>query len=277
MKMKKLGLLALTGMMAFGLAACSSDDSTTTTEDALVGWDYVEANGQLIVGLDDTFAPMGFRDTDGELVGFDIDLAEAVGEYLGIEVVFQPISWDAKDMELESKRIDVIWNGMSATAERAETYSLTKKYLNNQIVVMGLTDSEITVTEVADLAGLTVGTQADSAALETMMAADGYDLFADGIAEYATYDEAILDMQAGRVDVIVVDQVLGEYKNAQMGEVMTTYDFNFGDDYYAIGCRKDSADLAEVLNEALAALIADGTAAAISEEWFGKDIVILED
>lgn len=276
MKMKKLGLLALTGMMAFGLAACSSDD-TTTTEDALVGWDYVEANGQLIVGLDDTFAPMGFRDEAGELVGFDIDLAEAVGEYLDIEVVFQPISWDAKDMELESKRIDVIWNGMSATAERAETYSLTKKYLNNKIVVMGLTDAEITVTEVADLAGLTVGTQADSAALETMMAAEGYDLFADGVAEYATYDEAILDMQAGRVDVIVVDQVLGEYKNAQMGEVMTTYDYNFGDDFYAIGCRKDSADLAEVLNDAIAALIEDGTAAAISEEWFGKDIVILED
>lgn len=277
MKMKKLALLALTGMMAFGLAACSSDDSTTTTEDALVGWDYVEANGQLIVGLDDTFAPMGFRDEAGELVGFDIDLAEAVGEYLDIEVVFQPISWDAKDMELESKRIDVIWNGMSATAERAETYSLTKKYLNNKIVVMGLTDAEITVTEVADLAGLTVGTQADSAALETMMAAEGYDLFADGVAEYATYDEAILDMQAGRVDVIVVDQVLGEYKNAQMGEVMTTYDYNFGDDFYAIGCRKDSADLAEVLNDAIAALIEDGTAAAISEEWFGKDIVILED
>jgi polar amino acid transport system substrate-binding protein len=127
-----------------------------------------------------------------------------------------------------------------------------------------------------DLKDLKIGTQTDSAALETMQSNEAYNSFSANITEYNTYDEAILDMQAGRIDCIVVDQVLGEYKNNQMDMAMKECSFNFGDDFYAIGCRQGETDLADKISDAIQTLIDDGTAADISTKWFGKDIVILE-
>lgn len=282
--MKKF-LLVLSCLLAMGLlAACSDSDKKQDANNAnnqqneteLTGWAYIENKGELIVGLDDAFAPMGFRDEDGNLVGFDIDLANAAGEYLGLNVTFKPIDWDAKDMELSSKRIDCIWNGMSVLPERIEAYSLTKKYLNNKIVIMTL-DPELNITSTADLANVTLGTQVSSAALSTMQANPDWSTFEANVTEYATYDEAILAMQGGRVQAIVVDQVLGEYKNANMDNSMSVCDFGFGDDFYAIGCRKGETDVADKINEAIQALIDNGKAAEISEKWFGTNIVILVD
>lgn len=282
--MKKF-LLVLSCLLAMGLlAACSDSDQKQNANNAnnqqneteLTGWAYIENKGELIVGLDDAFAPMGFRDEDGNLVGFDIDLANAAGEYLGLDVTFKPIDWDAKDMELSSKRIDCIWNGMSVLPERIEAYSLTKKYLNNKIIIMTL-DPELNITSTADLANVTLGTQVSSAALSTMQANPDWSTFEANVTEYATYDEAILAMQGGRVQAIVVDQVLGEYKNANMDNAMSVCDFGFGDDFYAIGCRKGETDVADKINEAIQALIDNGKAAEISEKWFGTNIVILVD
>lgn len=275
--MKKILLFLTTLLLAMGLlAACGEDKQTGQDDQEQAGWAYVENKGTLVVGLDDTFAPMGFRDEAGNLVGFDIDLAEAVGEVLGVQVTFQPINWDAKDLELSTKRIDCIWNGMSATPERQESYTLTKKYLNNKIVIMTL-DPEVKIESAADLANIKLATQADSAALESMQADAAWDSFSANVEEYPTYDEAILAMQGGRVQAIVVDQVLGEYKNAQMGGQMQVAAFDFGDDFYAIGCRKGEEDLAAKINDAIQTLMDNGKAAEISEKWFGTDIVILED
>lgn len=277
--MKKLLVLLSCLLLAMGmLAGCGSDDNQPAgTGSETPGWDYIVDKGELVVGLDDTFAPMGFRDEDNNLVGFDIDLANAAGEVLGVTVTFRPIDWDAKDMELStSKTIDCIWNGMSATPERMEAYTLTKKYLNNKIVIMTL-DENLDIEAAEDLAGVTLATQADSAALETMQANDIWETIKDNVTEFPTYDEALLAMQGGRVQAIVVDQVLGEYKNANMGGAMRVMPFDFGDDFYAIGCRKGETDVADKINEALQTLIDNGTAAEISEKWFGTDIVILED
>ena len=119
-----------------------------------------------------------------------------------------------------------------------------------------------------------IGTQVDSAALEVMQASDNWDAFAENVNEFPTYDEALMALQGKRVDVIVVDEVLGEYKNAQLGGTLFVCDFDFGDDFYAIGCRKGETDVADKINEAIKALIDNGKAAEISEKWFGKDIVI---
>ena len=263
----------------FALAGCGGTDDNNGDDAAdgeTSGWAYIENNGELVVGLDDTFAPMGFRDENNELVGFDIDLANAVGEQLGVKITFRPIDWDAKEMELESKNVDCLWNGMSATEERQEKMSLTNKYLNNRIVVMSL-GSDVNITSAEDLANYSIGTQVDSAALEVMQASDNWDAFAENVNEFPTYDEALMALQGKRVDVIVVDEVLGEYKNAQLGGTLFVCDFDFGDDFYAIGCRKGETDVADKINEALKALIDNGKAAEISEKWFGKDIVIFED
>ena len=239
----KKKLLVLTTVLvlvvsAFALTGCGgSSDSGDASEDT--SWTYVEDKGELVVGLDDTFAPMGFRDEDGNLVGFDIDLATAVGEELGVSVKFQPINWDSKYMELESKNIDCIWNGMSITSETQKKLTLSNKYLNNKIIIMTLKD-DVKVEKAEDLANYNIATQVDSSALNMLTKNEAYDSYKDNISEYKTYDQAIMDMQTGRMDCMVVDQVLGEYKNSQMEEKMTVCDFDFGDDFYAVGFRKSA-------------------------------------
>lgn len=228
----------------------------------------------LVVGLDDTFAPMGFRDEEGTLVGFDIDLANAVAEEMGVQVEFKPIKWEAKEMELKSKTIDCVWNGMSVTPERLESMALTNKYLNNKIVLMNLADSTLDVTDAKQLADLKIGTQKDSAALEVLQANEQYESFKDNIVEYDTYDVAIMDLKAGRVDVIAVDQVLGEYTNNNLDGAMKECTYSLGDDFYVIGCAEDNTELRDKLNENLKKVIDSGKAAEISNKWFGKDIVV---
>ena len=191
---------------ASGSAVNSSVYGTTLAD--------IQAKGELVIGLDDTFAPMGFRDESGNLVGFDIDLATAVCEELGVKATFQPIDWDAKEMELSSGNIDCIWNGMSITPEREEAMSLSQAYLNNKIVIM--TKEGVTVSAKEDLANYNIGIQAGSAALEAVTNDAVYASIQDKITEYPTYDEVILDAHGlpaaeaerlGRFVLAVVDRL----------------------------------------------------------------------
>ncbi len=252
-------------------AAVSSQEAPQQSAEEAGGWEYIANKGELIIGLDDTFAPMGFRDEADNLIGFDIDLATAVCEKLGVTPKFQPIEWSAKEMELSTKKIDCIWNGMSITPERQESMSLTRGYLNNRIIVMTVPGVEVNTLE--DLKGLTIGTQAKSAALEVVQQ---HAIFSelDEIHEYNTYDEVIMDMDAGRIQAMIVDEVLGMYKNAKREKSLTVAAVDFGDDFYAVGFRKEDTQLTQKVQEAIDALVAEGTAANISEKWFGKDIVI---
>lgn len=251
----------------------NTDVNAANTQDE--SWTYIQNKGVLVVGLDDTFCPMGFRDEQNNLIGFDIDLAEAVGEVLGVKVEFLPIVWKTKDMQLSSKRIDCIWNGMSATPERQESMSLSNKYLNNKIVVMS-TKEDVKVSSPADLENLKFGVQSESAALEVVQEAENFSALEANMSEYDTYDEAILDMQAGRLDAIVVDEVLGEYKNHTLGGIMFECEYDFGPDYYAIGFRKEDKALTEKVNDAIKTLIDNGKAEEISNKWFGKNLVVFE-
>ncbi len=251
-----LGIVSLTG--------CGGD-----SEEA-------ESDNTFVVGLDDTFAPMGFRDEDGDLVGFDIDLAEAVGEELGMEVEFKPIDWNAKEMELEAGTIDCVWNGMSVTDERMEKMALSNKYLNNNIILMALADSDVDVTDPSQLADLDIGTQVDSSALLMLQQNEAYDSFSENISEYDQYDTAFMDLRAGRIDVVAVDQVLGEYTNQNLDGEFKVCTYELGGDSYAIGFAKDNTELRDQVNSAIEAVIDSGEAAEISEKWFGRNIVIFE-
>ena len=265
-------LLALLASLAL-MTGCGNNDAQDGDVDA-DGQDA--AKETLVVGLDDAFAPMGFRDEQGNLVGFDIDLATAVADELGMQAEFKPIDWNAKEMELKAGTIDCVWNGMSITPERQENMALTNKYLNNKIVLMALADSDIDVTSAKELADLKIGTQVDSSALQMLMANEAYESFKDNISEYETYDTAIMDLKAGRVDVIAVDQVLGEYTNNNLGGEMKECTYSLGDDYYVIGFEKSNTALRDKVNDAIKALIDNGKAAEISSKWFGKDIVVFE-
>lgn len=261
-----ISAVILTLIMTCTLTACGGKDDTKK-----------ESKDTLVVGLDDTFAPMGFRDAKGKLVGFDIDMAKAVGKKLNMKVDFKAIDWDSKEMELKSGSIDCVWNGMSVTPERKEKMALSAKYLDNKIVVMALNSSDVDVKDSSELANLKIGTQVDSSALAMIKADKNYKNFADNVSEYDTYDDAIMDLKAGRVDVIVVDQVLGEYANKNLDGIMKKCEFSFGNDYYVIGFEKSNTKMRDKVNKALKELIDDGTASEISKKWFGEDIVVYEE
>lgn len=244
--------------------SASSQSSSSTQE--------LFPTGKLVIGIDDTFAPMGYRDEAGKLVGFDIDLAKAVCELLDVTPEFKTIDWAAKELALESGTVDCIWNGLSVTPQRKSAMSLSQPYLNNKIIIMG--KEGLSVSNVAELASYRVGVQAGSAALDAIRVNEAYASISSQITEYPTYDEAILDLQAGRLDFIVIDEVYGNYKNQQLEQPLTISPVHFGDDFYAIGFRKQDVALTQAVNHALKLTIEQGLAAEISIEWFGENLIL---
>lgn len=297
--MKRFTALCLAAIMAVSMAACGSDSNgsaqSTSTDSAAgqsqAGTDASEQSAEstdaadgsdasadigydrLIIGVDDTFAPMGFLDENNELVGFDIDMAKAVAEKMGVEVEFQVINWDMKEQELNQGNIDLIWNGYSITDERKEQVNFTDPYLDNEQVVVTMADSGITSLD--DLADKVVAAQINSSAVEAM---DAHPEISDTFADrpvFDTNDMAIMDMEAGRSDAVVADKVLLEYVISHKDDPSqyVILGEGFGSEEYAVGVRKDDEALLAALNQALDELKADGTAAEISEKWFGSDIV----
>src|SRR5690625_3047105 len=149
--MKKLLSIFSVLVLVVILAACGSSNTDGNNDDATEKDNETGEKETLIIGVDDKFAPMGFRDEDNELTGFDIDYARAAAEEMGVEVTFQPIDWKTKETELPSDRIDMIWNGYTITDERKEKVLFTEPYLENAQVVAVLEDSDI--ASLADLEG----------------------------------------------------------------------------------------------------------------------------
>ncbi len=271
--MKKFLAIALASVMVLGVVGCSSSsDATDAAAEGETVADTDEQDGDaIVVGLDDTFAPMGFRDENNELVGFDIELAQAAADKMGVQVEFQPIDWDTKETELESGKIDLIWNGFSKTPEREETMTLSQPYLDNRMIIIVPSDSDIAAK--ADLAGKTVGLQDGSSAADAVNA----DEMVSEIGEIDTYDTndlAFTDLKAGRVDAVVADEVLAKYYIETSGSDFTILDEDFGSEVYVIAAKKGNTELMDSLDAALTELGEDGTAASISEKWFGENIYI---
>ena len=172
--------------------------------------------GYMILGLDENVPPMGFRDETGTIVGFDIDLATEVAARLGVRLEIQPIDWNAKEMELNDGKIDMIWNGMSITPARVEEMNMSKPYIANRQIIIVSEDSGIKTK--ADLAGKKVAAQAGSSAIDAMQAdAETFATFGD-LVEFDNNNAAYLDLKVGRVDAFVVDEVVGKYMISQDAE-----------------------------------------------------------
>ncbi|MDD3409925.1 MAG: amino acid ABC transporter substrate-binding protein [Eubacteriales bacterium] len=230
--------------------------------------------GTLVLGFDASFPPMGYTDENGEYVGFDLDVAAEVCSRLGVELVKQPIDWAAKDLELNNGNIDCIWNGMTATQERAETMSLSVPYLKNAQIVCVLADSA--VNTLADLAGKTVAVQAGSAGADALAADPELTAtFASAPVEYADYAMALLDLDNKGVDAVVIDIIVANYYIAQKNASYRVLDEQLSPEEYAIGFRKDDAALTEAVNNTLIAMATDGKLAEISADWFASDITIV--
>jgi polar amino acid transport system substrate-binding protein len=240
------------------MVGCSS--STTSTNEK-----------QLIIGIDDKFAPMGFRDEKNEIVGFDIDYARAAAEKMGKEAVFQPIDWSSKESELNSGRIDLIWNGYTITDERKEKVLFTKPYLKNAQVVVTLAKSDMTKME--DLAGKVIGLQKLSSAADALNASE-LKAKVKTVTEFPDNVLALSDLKIGRIDAVVIDQIVADYYMAKEKDTFKLLEDSLAPEEYGIGVKKGNEALLSELQKALDALNQDGTAAKISEKWFGEDRVL---
>ena len=264
--MKKLLAIVLSMVLVFACFACAE-----TADESL---NNVITKGELVLGLDDEFPPMGFDDGDGNILGYDIDLATEVCARLGITLVPQPIDWNSKEMLLSSGNIDCIWNGLSITPDRVEGMCMTPAYCNNRIVIMTKADSGITSVE--DLAGKYVEVQAGSFAEEVLTLEEyGYAEIYAAVAEVKTvadYLTAIIDLQNGMVDAVLIDEVVGQYELAQIGDETLVCVGSLCDDLYGIAFAKGNVALEEAVWNTLVEMANDGKLAEIAVKWFGEDI-----
>jgi polar amino acid transport system substrate-binding protein len=261
-------------VMVLSLAACKKDSSQTSGEDNSL--QYIKDNGKLVLGLDDAFPPMGFRDENNNIVGFDIDLAQAVCDKLGVKLELQPIDWDSKVQELNTKNIDCIWNGLSVTAENQEAMTMSSSYMANEITLVVMKDS--TIASTADMAGKKLAVQSGSSAEETLDAQENK-AFKDSLAAVNPFDDyttALLDLESGNSDAVLMDSIVANYMIADAGKNYKVLDATLLEDKYAVGFRKGDQALCDAIWEALKELKADGTVADISTKWFGSDVTTIQ-
>ncbi len=262
--MKKIASILLSmGMILSVAAGCSSSDSSSQASSS--------ESKALVIGIDDKFAPMGFRDEKNEIVGFDIDYARAAGEKMGVEVTFQPIDWKAKESELNSGRIDLIWNGYTITDERKEKVLFTKPYLANAQVIVTKADSDI--AKISDLAGKVVGLQALSSAADALNANEVSSQIKT-ITEFPDNVLALSDLKIGRLDAVIIDEIVARYYMTKEEGTFKIVEESLTPEEYGVGVKKGNEALLADLQAALDELNQDGTAATISEKWFGEDKVL---
>mgnify|MGYP000467677815 CR=1 FL=1 len=207
----------------------------------------------LIVGFDAEYPPFGYKDDNGEYVGFDLDLAQEVCDNLGWELVKKPINWDSKDMELNSGSIDCIWNGFTIDG-REDDYTWSEPYINNSQVIVTAEDSGINA--LSDLAGKIVGVQAASAALDVLNSDDHKDLTASfgQLQEFGDYNNAFVELKAGAIDAIAMDIGVAQYQLTSRGEGFKMLDEYLNSEQYGIGFKKGNTELLNFVNDEIVKL-----------------------
>ena len=291
-KWKKAVSMMLTAAMALSFAACGgsassassaassaagSSEAASAADSAASAGDvassaesdvaYVQDKGTLVVGMTD-FAPMDYRDENGEWIGFDADMAKAFAEYLGVEVEFLEINWDNKLMELDTKGIDAIWNGMTITDEITNGASASEPYCNNGQVVVLPADKAADYQDVESLSGLNFAVENGSAG-----AAQLDEL---GIAYVAktTQADALMEVASGASDACVIDLLMA---GAMIGEGTSypdlTYTVQLNSEEYGVGFRKGS-DLADAFNTFWKEAYDDGTVMEVATTYGVQESVI---
>ena len=273
---KLLSLTLITALLATALTGCGKEKVASDYEE-------IKEDGKMTIGIT-LFAPMNYYDDNNELIGFDTELAKAVCEKLELEPEFVEINWDSKEIELNSKNIDCIWNGMCITEERKQTMSISNPYLNNtQAMVMKPDVAEkfakdpsgaVVVAEQGSTGeGKLQGTIAD----DDTVVVSAKDFFAN--ANYTAVDsmaKAIMEVAAGTADIALVDSVcaygmVGE--GTDYPDLVVNIDNQFGLQEYGIACRTGS-DMTQKINDAIAELTADGTVAKIAANYNLADMLV---
>lgn len=253
------------------LTACSSRVTDPKTD----AWETYKERGELTIGFDNTFVPMGFQEKNGDNVGFDIDLANRIFENQGLKVNWQPIDWDMKETELNNGTIDLIWNGYTQTEERAEKVNFSLPYMANEQVLVTKKTSGIQTNEA--MKDKVLGAQAGSSGY--LKFEEFPDLLKQYVknnraTQYQSFNEALIDLENDRIDGLLIDRVYANYYLTQKGvlEDYNVFPVGFPEEAFAVGVRKTDKTLQEHLNQGMVQLYQNGQFQEISDKWFGDDV-----
>ncbi len=237
--------------------------------------DNTNKENTLVVGLDDSFPPMGFRNENNEIVGFDIDLAKAVAEELGMDVKFQPISWASKEQELSSGNIDCIWNGFAYNEERAATMTLSNPYIKGENYFILKNGTKVTSQE--ELKGMKIGVQTGSIQAQDLEKSE----FGKSveIIQYGDNLTAFMDLETEGIDALFCSNIIGNYlitsKNKDY-ETVPSENITISNGS-VIAFKQGNIELKDKIQNALMELDKEGKLEEISEKWFGKDMIIINE
>ena len=266
--MKKIFVAALL-LVTMVFAGCGGGNTPAKTD----GGDN-KVPEKITIGLDDEYAPMGFKDEQNQIVGFDVDLAKEAAKRLGTEVEFKAIDWNSKEAELKSGRIDIIWNGLDITPERQENMLFSKPYMDNRQIVFVKAGNDQDIAKEADLAGKGVGTQAGSTAEAYI---DSQAELKGSFREFKTYGDyvsAFMDLENGRIDALVCDEIVGRYAMSKQDGKFDALDVTVGPvSEFGIAFRKDDTALRDKVQGVFDEMVKDGAAGKISEQWFKADLI----
>ena len=255
MKRKVLSVLLCAGLAVFMLAGCGSDSSNANKKAESTGSDleYVKDKGTLVVGVTD-FEPMDYKDDNGEWVGFDADMAKAFAESIGVKAEFVEIDWDNKELELDGKSIDCVWNGMTLIDEVKSSMECTDAYMNNAQVVVVPADKADKYQDEESVKDLTFAVEAGSAGEEQYTAVSSQ---ADALMEVASGNS-----DAAAIDALMAAAMIGE----GTGYADLTYTISLNNEEYGVGFRKGS-DLAAALNDYFKKSMEDGSMKKCAETY----------
>lgn len=267
---KRIWALAAAAAMLALAAALMAGCSGGSNESQSAGGDEAASaeSGEftLTVGFDQGYPPYGFVGDDGEYTGFDLDLAAEVAERNGWSLELSAIDWDAKDALLSSGSINCIWNGFTMEG-REDDYTFSDPYMLNEQVIVVKSDSGI--ADSAALAGKTVMTQVDSAALDVLEgdAADLAATFAGGAPQtISDYNNAFMQLESGMVDAVACDLSIANYQMSAKPDTYTIID-TLSSEHYAVGFKQGDEDLAATVTATLKAMYEDGTVQELCDKY----------
>ena len=277
--MKKIVAFVLAVTMLGVFAGCSGGNQTPTGADE--SWTKVEKAGKLVIGMDEAFPPMGYKDTtSGEIIGFDIDVSTEVCKRLNLELVKQPIDWTNQIAEVNNGNVDCLWNGLSKNEDRQKNLNLSIPYMNNNQIILVKTDAAF--KNLADLAGKKLAVQAGSSAYEALQDATEFKASLGEIVQLNDYAKATQEIKNGVVDAIAIDEVVARFyltNEPDTYRILSNDDgtvISMAKEEYVIGFRKADNALKAKIEETLKEMAKDGTLATISQKWFSEDVVIIE-
>lgn len=284
--MKKIiALLMAAAMTATALVGCGGSSSNSSSnasagaagESASGDWSYIEQKGDFVIGIT-YFEPMNYLDDSGELTGFETEFATKVCEEMGVTPKFQKIDWDSKEVELNAKTIDCIWNGLTITDERKENMGISTPYMENkQVMVVKADKASDFSSDKALTSDVTVVAEKKSAG-EDVAKDDKY--FAD--ANYVSVDsqaKALLEVKSGTADVAIIDYVMsiGTLQDgSDYSDLTVVENLSFAPEQYGIAIRKDSTETLEKLNAAIQKVADDGELEKIADKYNLKDLLLVE-